>query len=106
MKFNPNEDFSKNIGKLLSLLKRMLSRQKVEGKELNEFFNNKNVNLNLCFFTFMPLPFDEMEDMEGMDEMMDEAFAQQENREEEMVELKFELNNHDLDFLKENGLKF
>lgn len=100
MKFNPSEDFSKNIGRLLSLLKRMLSKQKVEGKELNDFFDKKNVNLNLCFFTFMPYTFDEMDEMD-MDDMMDD-----DEMEEELVDLKFELNNKDLDFLKENGLKF
>ena len=106
MKFNPNEDFGKNVGKLLTLLKRMLSKQKIDSKELNEFFGKKDINLNVCFFTFMPFSFDEMEEME-MEEMMGQSFSEFEGvGSAEADELKFELNKQDLDFLKQNGMKF
>jgi hypothetical protein len=101
MKFDSNEDFTKNIGKLLALLQQMLKEQKIDNKELNKFFGKKNVNVNLCFFTFMPFSLDEWQ---GMEELMDEdmegaGFPASES-------LTFELNKDDKDFLKKHGIKF
>lgn len=103
MKFNPNEDFHKNVNKLLSLLKNMLKGQKLDNKDLSDYFGKKDVNLNLCFFTFMPFPFDEYDDMD-FDEMGDEE-AYNTNA-GDLEHLKFEINSHDEDFLKKHGLKF
>lgn len=106
MKFNPNEDFNKNVSKLLTLLKNMLKNQKIDNKELNDFFGKKDINLNLCFFTFLPFPMEEMDDVD-LEEMMDEELVGEENKvTKDAVDLKFELNSNDLDFLKKNGIKF
>jgi hypothetical protein len=98
MKFNPNEDFSKNISKLLLVLQNMLKNQKIDQKELNDFFGKKNINLNVCFFTFLPYS---LEDLEGLD-----AEDLDENGNPIEFDLKFELNKDDMDFLGKHGLKF
>ena len=106
MKFNSNEDFNKNVGKLLSLLKKMLKNQKIDNKELNEFFGKKDINLNLCFFTFLPFPLEELDDLD-LDELSEEGLkGVLNNKEHESDELKFEITNHDLNFLKKHGIKF
>ncbi len=105
MKFNPSEDFNQNISKLLLLLKNMLKNQKIDNKELNDFFGGKkNINLNLCFFTFVPFPFEEFDEME-FEEMGDELFSDISSGKKE-EELKFEINSSDIEFLKKNGIKF
>jgi hypothetical protein len=107
MKFNPNEDFNQNVSKLLSLLKNMLKNQKIDNKELNEFFGKKDINLNLCFFTFLPFPIDELDEME-LDELSEEGLSEYINRkrERDFDDLKFEITNSDMDFLKKHGIKF
>jgi len=105
MKFNPGEDFNQNISKLLSLLKNMMKNQKIDSQELNDFFGKKNVNLNLCFFTFVPFPFEEFDEMD-FEEMGEEGLADMLGQRKDHDELKFEINNNDIDFLKKNGIKF
>jgi hypothetical protein len=107
MKFNPNEDFNQNVSKLLSLLKNMLKNQKIDNKELNEFFGKKDINLNLCFFTFLPFPMDELDEME-LDELSEEGLSEylSRKRDRDPEELKFEITNSDMDFLKKHGIKF
>ena len=104
MKFNPNEDFNKNVSKLLTLLRNMLKNQKIDNKELNEFFGKKDINLNLCFFTFLPFPLEDLEDLD-LDEL-EEGLHDASHKGRDGEELKFELNSHDLKFLKKNGLTF
>jgi len=105
MKFNPGEDFNQNISKLLTLLKTMMKNQKIDNKELNEFFGKKNINLNLCFFTFLPFPFEEFDEMD-FEDMAEEGFGDYFGKKKAADDLKFEINNNDLDFLKKNGIKF
>ena len=107
MKFNPNEDFNQNVSKLLALLKNMLKNQKIDNKELNEFFGKKDINLNLCFFTFLPFPLDDIDEMD-LDDISEEGFSEYLNkkREKEGDELKFEITTSDIDFLKKHGIKF
>jgi len=105
MKFNPNEDFNKNVSKLLTLLKNMLKNQKIDNKELNEFFGKKDINLNLCFFTFLPFPLEDLEDID-LDDLAEEGAVDGESKKNSDDDLKFELSPHDLDFLRKNGMKF
>ena len=105
MKFNPNEDFNKNVSKLLSLLKNMLKNQKIDPKELNEFFGKKDINLNLCFFTFLPFPLDDLDEAD-IEELGEEGINDLIHKSNDSADLKFELNHHDLDFLKKHGMKF
>ena len=106
---NENEDLSKNIKKLLALLKKMMTQDGGQLKggvppELQQILSDsKNVNLNLCILAFLPLHPDEFDDMEDalVDGMMDEekAFAERES-------LNFEITADDKDFLKKYGIKF
>jgi hypothetical protein len=108
MKFNPNEDFNQNVSKLLALLKNMLKNQKIDNKDLNEFFGKKDINLNLCFFTFLPFPMEELDELE-LDELSEEGFSEYINnkkKDKEAEELKFEITTSDMDFLKKHGIKF
>ena len=102
MKFNPNEDFNKNISKLLTMLRNMIKNQKIDPKELNDFFGKKDINLNLCFFTFLPFPLDELDEAD-LDEFEEGAASL---KDADGEELKFEINGHDVDFLKKHGMKF
>lgn len=96
---DPNE-FGKNIHELLGLLKKILKSQKAGGQDLSGILEKKNVNLNLCFFTFLPVTEDELDDFETdmLDYMDDDALCAE--------ELCFELNPGDQDFLKQNGIAF
>ena len=96
-----SNDFGKNMKELLNLLKKILKSQKTGSADLTSIMESKNVNLNLCFFTFLPLSEEDFADFECE---MDELFA-----EEELVEggdLNNELTKNDLEFLKKYGLKF
>lgn len=91
-------DFSENISELMKLLKKILKSQKGESQDLAGLLDKKNINLNLCFFTFLPVTPEELDDFEV--ELQNDI----ELDDEEAFSL--ELNNMDLDFLKKNGLKF
>jgi len=95
-----SNDFGKNMKELLNLLKKILKSQKTGNADLTTLMDSKNVNLNLCFFTFLPLSDEDFADFECE---MDEFFA-----EEDLTEgdLNGELTKNDLEFLKKYGLKF
>ena len=72
--------------------------------------DKKEVNINLCFLTIMPML---SEDLEELQELYDEfGVGMLRELEEEMSssgkqpKLEFKLNRDDLDFLKKNGLVF
>lgn len=97
-----SNEFGKNIHELLSLLKKILRSQKVGtgNSDLSSLLDKKNVNLNLCFFTFLPMTEEEFADFEyELEEAMGESG-------EAAEDLAFELTKGDMDFLKKYGLKF
>ena len=96
-----SNEFGKNMSELLSLLKKILKSQKMGNVDLSSLLDKKNVNLNLCFFTFLPLSEEEFADFEYE---LEEYLLDEEMR--EGGDLKFEITNHDVEFLKRNGLKF
>ncbi len=106
---NPQDEFNKNIQKLMGLLEKLLKSQKQDtGIDLNELTNGKkSVNLNLCIFNFLSMS---PEDMDDLEEVFEDMYAGSENLQQnhrsEAVELKFELNAKDEDFLKVNGIQF
>jgi len=93
--------FDKHIQELLMVLKKLLKSQKVGSHDLAGYLDKKNVNLNLCFFTFLPMSEEDLADLE---------FELQEGGENDLSneekELKFELSKKDIEFLKRNGLAF
>ncbi len=96
-----SNDFGKSINELLNLLKKILKSQKIGNSDLSSLLDQKNVNLNLCFFTFLPLTEEEFADFEYS---LEEYFSGEDFL--ESGDLKFEVTKNDLDFLKKNGLKF
>ena len=103
-----HEEFNKNMQKLMMLLEKIIRSQKDQnGRELGEIFSNrKNVNVNLCIFTFLPIA---PEDMDDLEEIFDELHMGEEEagaRSSESLELKFELDSRDVDFLRKNGIRF
>jgi len=97
--FGNQEEFDRNIKGLIGMLHKILKSHKLDGQDLGSMLDKKNVNLNLCFFTFMPVGHDDLEDMESI-------FEEYLGREEAREKLNFELNSTDIDFLKQNGMKF
>jgi len=95
-----SNEFGKNINELLRVLKKVLHSQKMGGQDLSSLLDKKNVNLNLCFFSFLPISEDELVDFEGeMQDYMDEdAF--------DVEDMKFEINSNDQEFLQQNGIRF
>ena len=105
---DPHEEFNRNMQKLMVLLGKILKSQKEQvGMDFSEIFNSKkNVNLNLCIFTFLPMTPEDMDDLEEVFEDMyvsGEGITASSSGE---PELKFELNARDVDFLKNNGIRF
>lgn len=96
-----SNEFGKDIHELMRLLKKILKSEKVGNGDLSSLLESKNVNLNLCFFTFLPLTEDEFADFEdSLEEFLaKESFS-------DGGDLEFEINKNDLDFLKKYGLKF
>lgn len=107
---NPQDDFNKNMEKLLALLGKILKTQKeVSGPalDLNEILKSqKNINLNLCFVTFLPMMPEDMDDFEEMFEAFSGPPEGSHPPKPRNPELKFELSPKDMDFLKNNGIQF
>lgn len=97
---DPNE-YGKDIHDLLRILKKILKSQKQGPVDLSSVIGDKNVNLNLCFFTFLPLTEEELEEFESeLGQYLEDGGVPV------AKELKFEITKKDLDFLKQHGLKF
>lgn len=96
-----SNDFGKNMNELLSLLKKILKSQKTGNIDFSNLLDSKNVNLNLCFFTFLPLTEEELAEFEYE---FEECVAEDAASGDE--DMKFEITKNDLDFLKNHGLKF
>lgn len=96
----PN-DFGKSIQELLGLLKKILKSQKSGNVDLSALMDKKNLNLNLCFFTFLPMT---EEDFAEFEEEMEGSFTDEHSGDAE--DLRFEINTNDAEFLKSNGIKF
>ena len=105
---DPQEEFNRNMQKLMVLLGKILKSQKHQaGSDFNEIFNSKKqINLNLCIFNFLPMT---PEDLDELEEMFEDLYANGEGssvQQASEVELRFELDAKDVDFLKNNGIRF
>lgn len=104
---DPRDEFNRNMQKLMVLLQKIVRSQKNQpALDFNELLHQKKqVNLNLFFFTFLPLTPEEMEELE---ESFEDFFFGESGgaRTSSEPELRFELSPRDLDFLKNNGISF
>ncbi len=107
---NHPHDMDGDIRKLLTLLKKILKNHPQGADQISKFMDQKtdqkSFNLNLCFFTFIPMSPEELMEFEEM-------YGDYLNEVEESVtwrddhsKLEFKLNTDDVDFLKQNGIRF
>jgi len=98
------DEFEKNLNQLLGLLKKLL-RSYPGGAQAANFLENKSqdkVNLNVCFFNFLPMSAEEIEELE---EACSDALEQR-GEESETTTSDFVWNKNDEDFLRQNGMTF
>lgn len=98
---NP-KDFEHNINHLISLLRKIIRnipQAKGPFSKMQDSGKDASMNINFCFFTFLPLPPDDWDEIE---DIYDQYLAQEENSED----LSLDLNNADMEFLRRNGIKF
>lgn len=99
MNFDPGKEFDQHMTQLVQLLKKIIKHiplgamPPVSGKEMKD----NGVNINFCFFNFLPMTEEEMEEI---DEMLDQFGAEEERG------LSSGLNSADMEFLKRNGIRF
>ena len=103
MRANGDKDFGNNINQLIQLLKKILTShppQQGHLPELESLLKGQGINLNLCFFTFLPISEEELDELE---EIYEHYLFDEEKRPEELTT---DLNPSDLDFLRRNGIRF
>ena len=102
------DDFDRNVNQLLNLLKKILKNHPAS-PSVGQLFDSKNLEsvvLNLCFFNFIPMTPDEMDELE-------DAFNSAQEHEPDAHDPvqgdsvnHFGWNERDVEFLKRNGIKF
>lgn len=97
---NHEDDLARHLRELFTLIRKILTTDK--SGDLQKLFDakNKHVQVNLCFFTFLPVS---AEDLEELGVELQEALDQ---AEDVNPELAFELNPGDEEFLRRNGIRF
>ena len=100
------DNFESNISQLLNLLKKIL-KSHPEGSQLSHIFDHQNVdkiNLNLCFFNFIPMTPEELDELEAAyADAAEESDSEDASGSEHAND--FTWNQADLDFLRRNGIK-
>jgi len=103
MKSDRDKEFEENMNHLVQLLKKILMSQPSNSSQLSELqslFKGQGMNVNLCFFTFLPMfP----EDFEELEEMCEQFLTDEDRRSEDMTT---ELSASDLEFLRKNGIRY
>lgn len=100
---NPNKDFNQNINQLIELLKKILTHiphQPVDSASLNRKEKEMSIHFNLCFFNLLPLSGEELDELEEFYE----SFLHP--HDEKGEELEPDLTPLDIEFLKQNGIRF
>ena len=101
MNFEKDENFSQNMRQLVLLLKKILKNLPTNHETLSQLaplLKDTGINLNLYFFTFLPLAPEDMDELEDFyDPFWHEGKAE---------DLSGELNQDDLEFLRRNGIRF
>ncbi|MBI3316538.1 MAG: hypothetical protein HYZ85_00845 [Candidatus Omnitrophica bacterium] len=99
---NQDGNFDRHVYQLLQLLKKMmkdLPSQGVSFPDIGALPKGTNVNLNLCFFTFLPLLPEEMAEFEDAFEQFYAPDFPRASRDQR-------LHPDDLEFLRKNGIQF
>ena len=99
---NPERDkeFDQSLNQLINLLKKILKNIPLHGQPpQSSAGKDSGINVNLCFFTFLPLP---PEEFDEFDEIYDHFLFQDEKHEE----FSAELSPADLEFLRVHGIRF
>jgi len=102
---NYGNNMDPDIEKLIKLFKKIMKKDPKTSEQLSKMLDNKAINVNLCFITFLPMSAD---DLDEFNEIYEDVL----NRTEDGIkadtdsELEFELTLGDLDFLKKNGIEF
>lgn len=101
---NPEKDknFEQNIQQLIGLIKKILKGLPLTQGQIPGLVSQdkeSGVNLNLCFFTFLPIPAEEIEEW---DEIYDHLIMSDDKPED----LTMDLNSSDVEFLRRNGIRF
>ena len=93
------------IRKLLALLKKILKNHPQGSGEIAELMDQKSFNLNLCFFTFLPMSPDDLDDLEDMyQDFLNQTGESMSKGKSSKIE--FKLSSDDVDFLKKHGIRF
>jgi len=102
---NYGHNMDPDIEKLIHLLKKILKKDPQGSEQLSKIFDNKALNINLCFLTFVPMSFDEVDEL---NELYEDVMSRGEDafRRDLESELEFKLNHNDVEFLKKNGMYF
>ena len=95
-----------DIRKLLALLKKILKNHSHGSEQIAKFMDQKSFDLNLCFFTFVPMTPDDLLDFEDMyDDLLNHS-DESSSDDREDLRIEFKLNSDDLYFLKKHGIQF
>ncbi len=101
---NPEKDkeFDRNMSQLIRLLNKILKNLPSQGPYASLPFQGKepHINLNFCFFTFLPLTPEALEEWE---EIYD-SYGFQDGKSD--GEISIDLSPADIDFLRKNGIRF
>ena len=102
-------DMSGDFKKLLTLLKKILQNHSGASEQVSKFLEQKKegqpLNLNLCFFTFVPMSPEELMEFEELyDDYVNDTEESSVHGSE--IKMEFKLNTTDLDFLKKHGIRF
>ncbi len=99
-----HEDFEQSMSQFIQLLKKILTAHFSQGPNpLQEFMSpskDQGVNLNLCFFTFLPMVPEELDEFEDLYERF--LFEQ----EKKFNDFSNDLSAADLEFLRRHGIRF
>ena len=98
------DEFERNLSQLLNLLKKLLKSKPGGEIHLPHFLDSKHadsVTFNLCFFNFIPISEEEMEEFE---EAVANAFEQESDVSEGAD--GFSWDDNDIEFLKRHGMTF
>ena len=101
-----HDNMEGDIRKLLALLKKILKSHPQSSGELAKLMDEKSLNLNLCFFTFLPMSPDDLDDIEDMYQEFLNQTSGPNSSKEKHSKIEFKLSSDDIDFLKKHGIRF
>lgn len=95
------KEFERNVNQLIQLLKKILKNVPSAPMPFSQFLGqgkDSPLQLNL-FFTFLPLPLEELDELE---EIYEHYFSHDEKQED----FSSELSSEDREFLRRHGIQF